>query len=317
MFLARHHFYGSILYDRSPPPPPCPPLFPAPSPSLLPFLAVGAVLVVKFTPGYPDTELPIIDVVSPTGITPTQVKELKGAAQETAEANLGTPLVYTVAERVREWLTENNMKPSDGSAFDEMMRRKAIEAAGGGGGSASGALSRDLDPSILRKVVISAEEADETVRRKRDGTPVTRESFLAWQAKFDAEMEAKAREDEAKGLDVMIGYARRLGLGRATGRQLFEADASLATSDVAAEAAAAAGAGAAAASGGAGAASAAGGGGGGAAQATYVFDASAFADDGELPSDDDDDEEYEPGDTDDEDDDDDDYDDEDDDEEDE
>lgn len=139
------------------------------------------------------------------------------------------PLVYTVAEAIREWLTENNVKPSDGSAFDEMMRRKAGKDIPKSS-SSSAALSREADPSILRKTVITDTEENETVRRKRDGTPVTREAFLAWRTKFDAEMEIKAKDDEAKGLDIMIGYGKKF-TGKLTGKQLFDADSTLSTSD--------------------------------------------------------------------------------------
>ena len=144
-----------------------------------------------------------------------------------AEQNLGMPLIYTVAEGIREWLTENNVKPSDGSAFDEMMRRKAGKDTSKY--NTSSALSREADPSIIRKTVYTEEE-NEVVRRKRDGTPVTPEAFLAWRTKFDAEMELKAKEDESKGLEVMIGYGKKF-TGKLTGKQLFEADSTLSTSD--------------------------------------------------------------------------------------
>lgn len=36
--------------------------------------------------------------------------------------NLGTPLVYALAEHLRGWLEEHNEAPGDGSGFEEMVR---------------------------------------------------------------------------------------------------------------------------------------------------------------------------------------------------
>jgi hypothetical protein len=95
--------------------------------------------------------------------------------------------VYAVAEALRDYLSAHNEKPSDGSAFDEMQRRQRAAVA-----PAQGVLARELDPSVKQRVAHAVEE-DEGVRRKRDGTPVTRETFAAWKAAFEAEMALKKR----------------------------------------------------------------------------------------------------------------------------
>jgi hypothetical protein len=280
----------------------------SPTPALF---AVGVTLVVSFPDAYPDGEPPSVAFASTTGLDEPQKKELAGLVTDCLAENLGMPVVYTVAERVREWLSGNNVKPSDGSAFDEMMRRKALEAAGGSSyAGASSALSREADPSLPKRYVTSAEEAEEAATKKRYGTPVTPEAFMAWRTAYETEMDKFARAEEEAGREAPLGWARRV-LNKSTGRKLFEEDATLATSDAAADDDGTAadvdysrrkGAGA---KGGAGAGKASGAGAGGAGAATIVFDMSAF--EGELPSDeDDDDEEYVPGDSDDDDDDDDD-----------
>ena len=64
------------------------------------------------------------------------------------------------------------------------------------------------------------QEAAEEEARIRSGTPVTKETFKEWNKKFLAEFQSPAKE--AQGI---------LGRGK-TGRELFESDKSLASSDV-------------------------------------------------------------------------------------
>ncbi|KAI8576878.1 hypothetical protein K450DRAFT_201654 [Umbelopsis ramanniana AG] len=65
--------------------------------------------------------------------------------------------------------------------------------------------------------------AEEAENRKFKGTPVTVDLFLTWKTKFDKEMAEK--EQEAKGKIKTDGKAKL------TGRQLFEQDKTLASSD--------------------------------------------------------------------------------------
>jgi hypothetical protein len=101
--------------------------------------------------------------------------------------------------------------------------------------------SRDDDPSISKsnRAATSAKSADSSAR-KSDGTPVTRETFLAWRTAFDKEAaaEAKLKADEAaKSGTIIVDTSAPIdpltGKLRLTGRMLFESDSTLATSDVA------------------------------------------------------------------------------------
>jgi hypothetical protein len=46
------------------------------------------------------------------------------------------------------------------------------------------------------QVVSKASEEDEVTRRKREGTPVTVDGFMAWRARFEAEAEARRLADD-------------------------------------------------------------------------------------------------------------------------
>jgi hypothetical protein len=154
---------------------------------------VSCTLRCVYTPDYPDAPADL-SLEALSGLSDAQAAELRGEMLSAALENAGAPYVFAVAERLREWLTAHNEKPSDGSAFDDMMRRARAKEAPV---SASAAFSREDDPSIKRRVVISAAEEDSAEKRKRDGTPVTPESFSAWRAAFEADLAERARMDEA------------------------------------------------------------------------------------------------------------------------
>lgn len=196
---------------------------------------VGLVLFATFPSNYPSTLPPKVELQELKGIDEKQTIFLEKLVTRISEENAGAPCIYAIAEAIREWLSENNVKPSDGSAFDEMMREKSKASANNFVTSNNGgALRRDLDPSIEKKLVTTETNAEMVARKKREGTPVTRENFLAWRSRFEKEMEAKAKAEEDKNgvmAAAMSGIAAQKA-GRLTGRQLFEADSTLAQSDL-------------------------------------------------------------------------------------
>lgn len=266
---------------------------------------VSVSLHVTLPADYPATEPVQLRVEGTKGLDEEKVKLLQKMADDGAAANLGMPAVYTIAEELRTWLQENNAKPDDGSAFDEMMRRQREKeriAAGGAVGTKLSAFSREADPSLAAarggRIVLSASGEDEVTRKKREGTPVTIESFLAWRAGFEVEMAAKAAAEAAAAVAAAAAAGKPAPVDaavlatRRSGRELFESDASLATSDLALSGD---GAGAAAAGGAGGDSPAVGGAGEAAGVTTYVVDAALFAggDDDLDDLDDDDDEDDE------------------------
>ena len=159
---------------------------------------VSCILSVDLPEKYPD-EPPTLALTSPVGLSAAQVTELTGVLRAAVIENAGEPCVYAVAECVREWLSARNEQPTDGSAFDDMVRRQRQRDVPPPPPSA--VFSREEDPSIQHRVIVSAAEADEATRKRRDGTPVTPASFLAWRAAFEAQ-QLLAREE---GCVVFVG----------------------------------------------------------------------------------------------------------------
>ena len=93
---------------------------------------VVALLGVRYPPAYPEAP-PVLELTAERGLAPAQLVELRALVEECAADNAGAPLVYVVAERVREWLQEHNEPAGEGSAYEEMTKRqraKEREAAG-------------------------------------------------------------------------------------------------------------------------------------------------------------------------------------------
>ena len=93
---------------------------------------VVALLGVRYPPTYPEAP-PDLELTAERGLSPPQVDELRALVAECAGGNAGAPLVYVVAERVREWLQEHNEPAGEGSAYEEMLKRqraKEREATG-------------------------------------------------------------------------------------------------------------------------------------------------------------------------------------------
>lgn len=210
---------------------------------------VAARLLAWLPANYP-AFAPAALVVSPVrGLSSAQVAELQalvenGAARAAAE---GSPALYTVAEDMRTWLAGHDSPPDDGSAFAEMEARARARAREEVAAAVhSYALSGDPSAGSSRgggRAAPSAAAEEEAARRRRDGTPVTLESFVAWRAIFEREtaVAAAAAASAAVAAAAAAGRASpvdaALLAARPTGKQLFESDETLATSDVAATAA--------------------------------------------------------------------------------
>ena len=94
-------------------------------------------LSVRYPPRYPESP-PELDLRVEKGLDSSQMAELRVVMDACAEENAGTPLVYAVAERLREWLQEHNEPAGEGSAYEEMLRgqrAKEREASGVGKGA--------------------------------------------------------------------------------------------------------------------------------------------------------------------------------------
>eukprot|EP00128_Syssomonas_multiformis_P012141 Colp12_sorted_trinity150504_noHs@774 len=150
-------------------------------------------LYVQYTATYPDEEAQV-SLAANGDIADEQLEELRGVVQETSAANVGMVVVFTLASVVKEWL--------DGH-LDSLKKQREEQ--------------REREEEERRR----AEEAP-----KFHGTAVTRERFLEWKRKFEAEKEEEARKKAAKDFDPKKA-------AKLTGRQLFEQNKELAASDLA------------------------------------------------------------------------------------
>lgn len=150
----------------------------------------SATIIMQFTytEKYPD-EVPIIEITGSDNLEEDQVERLTQMMKELAEENLGMVMIFTLVSAAIEKM---------GEMLDESVKQQAEEA------------ERRL------------QEKEEAERVKFEGHRVTIESFLAWKAKFDAEM-AELKKKKGKTVDVS---------NKPTGKELFMKDATLDDSDV-------------------------------------------------------------------------------------
>ncbi|CAH0488367.1 unnamed protein product [Peronospora farinosa] len=145
---------------------------------------------------YPDVE-PKLEIVVKKGLIDSQVKEIKQLLDQQVQENMGMAMIYTLSEAVREYLVENNREGNDGSEHQEMLRRMEQK--------------KKKDDKVEADKQEEANANEEEKRREIHGTPVTVETFAAWKAKFDMEMQGTKKislKDEATA--------------KLTGRQLWK-----------------------------------------------------------------------------------------------
>jgi len=124
---------------------------------------------------------------------PTILEKLETIVSE----NIGMAMIFSIVEGLKEAGTE----------ILEFKRNRAIQLE-----------------QARQSALYEAEQA------KFRGTPVTKESFMQWRKNFEAEMAAlvaNANEEEQMGLSLRMKKQD----AKLTGKQLFELDKSLVTSD--------------------------------------------------------------------------------------
>lgn len=153
------------------------------------------VLGVQYPPEYPD-EAPRLDLSVPPNVPKYKWLDIqmdKGrlleSLQPTIEENLGMAMVFTLVSA---------LKDSAETLIAE--RQNAVEA------------EREVE---LRK-------AEEEENAKFHGTPVTRETFLAWREKFMAETDEEERRKHEEALAEDKKKKAAKDEIRLTGKQLWE-----------------------------------------------------------------------------------------------
>ena len=165
---------------------------------------MAAALKVKYSPTYPETP-PVLHVRRVKGINEEQVTELEELVRREAENEdlLGSAMVYMLAEKMQEWLQENN-EPEMADMHSQMMKRQQAEAAAAAEAAQGGEEEEEEE---------AQSQSSGRLRDRRKGptgpegswransadsafhvgvTLVTAETFAAWRAEYDAE---QARAD--------------------------------------------------------------------------------------------------------------------------
>ncbi|KAH8833588.1 RWD-domain-containing protein [Flagelloscypha sp. PMI_526] len=156
------------------------------------FETFSVTLQVGYGEGYPET-LPTLSLenLDEDQLSSEEAEDLLAELQSTAQENLGMPMTFTLVSLLREKLS------------------LAVETR----------LERQKQEEIEKeRREIEAEEA------RTRGTPVTKESFMAWKNKFDAEQKkAKQVADESflRGLTAKEREEWKKVNSRLSGRQLF------------------------------------------------------------------------------------------------
>lgn len=143
---------------------------------------------------YPD-EKPSLQIIDSSELEEYELTELLENLSNKMEESLGNVMIFILVSDVVEWLS---------GRLEEMQALDNVED-------------------------VKQRELEEEERRKIDGTPVTVASFLAWKAKFDAEMLRLKLEQQKK---PQSEQASSVGARRLTGKEMFERDKALAESDL-------------------------------------------------------------------------------------
>ncbi|GAA5968691.1 hypothetical protein JCM21900_005480 [Sporobolomyces salmonicolor] len=158
-------------------------------------------LIITYTPTYPD-ELPTIELEVEEGeVSEDEEQFLLDGLKTSAEESIGMAMVYTLSLQLRELMAEMLVKRKERIAREDEERYRLEE---------------------------------EALAKKKQGTQVTKESFAEWSKRFEAEMAEQRKREEAEKLKALPPKEREEAkrfMAKLTGRQLFEQDATLVSSD--------------------------------------------------------------------------------------
>lgn len=155
----------------------------------------GIFVELKFTlpSNYPD-EKPSIELLDSQNLNELELERVMNIISKRTNQSVGTVMVFKILCDVIEWMITKHER--EVNELEVERERK----------------QRELEAEETKKII---------------GTPVTEQSFLAWKARFDAEMIKLKLEQQKQQLVEQTGGAKRL-----TGREMFESDKTLAESDL-------------------------------------------------------------------------------------
>ena len=188
---------------------------------------VSVDLICEYTPEYPD-EKATLDVKVVKGLKESQRKEILALIDTCQEENIGMPCVYSMADAIVEYLQENNRPAGDGSIHAEMLERQRLKEEA----QAKENRVLEMEKKKAEKLRLESEEG----QRQRYGTPLTRENFEEFNKKFIAAWDVKMEKLEIERLEALASKTKsskgKLNDSvKLTGKQLFEVDTKMITSD--------------------------------------------------------------------------------------
>eukprot|EP00301_Raphidiophrys_heterophryoidea_P025139 c8363_g1_i1.p1 GENE.c8363_g1_i1~~c8363_g1_i1.p1 ORF type:complete len:308 (+),score=119.67 c8363_g1_i1:39-962(+) len=169
---------------------------------------ISAVLWYRYTSTYPDA-VPEMEVIRRKGfIADERWQELEDILRTEAEQNLGMPMMFTVVEAMRHWLSTRNF-PQLSSHDEMMMRKKQDPASVSAAAAAQAAVQLQAQATAQssqgkqtaptpKSTTVSTATTSATTKDDPDfgGTLVTAESFMEWRGAFEAEMRAKVTPEQ-------------------------------------------------------------------------------------------------------------------------
>mmetsp|Transcript_14080 Transcript_14080/g.26456 ORF Transcript_14080/g.26456 Transcript_14080/m.26456 type:complete len:339 (-) Transcript_14080:1888-2904(-) len=145
---------------------------------------VGCKLLINLPANYPEV-LPQLDIDIIRGLGPDHKDTLLDIARNEAEQFLGMPAIYSVCEKMREWLGDNNSKGLDDLSMHAQMMRRSREEE-----TKKTQTQKEFESQKIKEELTQAEAEEMAVRKRREeGTPCNKENFLAWKERFEKEME--------------------------------------------------------------------------------------------------------------------------------
>nr|CDS33125.1 RWD domain containing protein 1 [Hymenolepis microstoma] len=165
---------------------------------------VSCTLYFKYTSKYP-SEGPHFEIRSPEGISDDQNAELVTLINEVIERSVGAIMIFDIVSEVQQKLDEYTDQ-----LINDLTARKEKQAK--------------------IKSLAEAEREKENERKLCSGTPVTVESFNAWNKSFLSELAAKKEAEEMKIKKSQSSGAQPVK--RLTGREMFLRDDQFDESDL-------------------------------------------------------------------------------------
>ncbi|GBG26207.1 E3 ubiquitin-protein ligase RNF25 [Hondaea fermentalgiana] len=162
---------------------------------------------------YPEVA-PEVAVTALRGLTSKQTDELADLALAEVENLLGMAMIFQLSEVIKEWLVENNRDHTDESMHAQMLQKMQDEER-----AREEAEERERRAELGSDGSDDDDESDDGKPRPVDGTPVTVESFSAWEEKFITEMRAAREAEEGEKTKVVHSAKPDADLN---GRQWFE-----------------------------------------------------------------------------------------------